>query len=183
MIFWKKIPQKKGEYSELLPFCLCMKWTGDNIEWHWVWRGRAKEQHLSSDPPPTAYSTPIHSSDYPALSIHRAAYPPPIHRLSTTDSPPPVFQCNRRCVTKHGRMEIRRVVYAKSLIVFLSLDHYGREQERVSFTRQGRDRRPSEISMWKGGLLPGLKRLQTISNERIWKDNTNTTEHYPGCSR
>ena len=115
--------------------------------------------------------------------IHRAAYPPPIHRLSTTNSPPPVFQCNRRCVTKHGRMEIRRVVYAKSLVVFLSLDHYGREQERVSFTRQGRDRRPSKISKWKGGLLPGLKRLQTISDKRIWKDNTNAVEHYPGCSR
>ena len=129
------------------------------------------------------FNTTVPTIQHHPPPTHRADYPPPIHRLSTTDLPPPVFQCNRRCVTKHGRMEIRRVVYAKSLIVFLSLDNYGREQERVSFTRQDRDRRPREISKWKGGLLPGLARLQTISDKIIWKDNTNAVEHYPGCSR
>ena len=94
LITKKKIPKKKGEYSELLPFCLCMKWTGDNIEWHWVWRGRAKEQHLSSDPPPTAYSTPIHSSDYPASSTTHppcclsTTYPSPIHHRFTASCVP-----------------------------------------------------------------------------------------------
>ena len=115
MIFWKKIPKKKGGYSELLPFSLCMKWTGDSIEWQWVWRGRAKEQHLSSDPPPTAYSTPIHSSDYPASST---THPPChlssiIHRLSTTAScvlmqPPLCYKTWENGNPKSGLRQIHR---------------------------------------------------------------------------